>query len=639
MTVATTDYRKSYTSTGGTTYAYTWPIQDDSWLAVYVEDELQTLDSDYTVTGVGDGSGGTVVFGTAPTAGDTVVIIPAVPLQQLTDFAHNSKFPEESVENALDKLTLFAKQQQEQLDRTLQFPAYSGSSGGILPTPELNKAVRWTSVTPPTLGNYTVEENPAGITLPLTQANGGFGKDMSAESGSIIFNAGTPYSVVEYVIPEMFGGGTAASAGTNKTAFDLALADGRPLFIPVGTYTSDEWAELTAPRHIFGRGRDSKVIFNTTGDAIYFNPTAGDQGTTWHIHDLAFDNVTNTPASFIRNTLAVNVLLERLYFSNCAATFCIDNESGYGLRVRDCIFSDVTGGGIRLQDDGVGATKYSYAAEFDNCDFTRLSGDALTVDGTSGLVVNGGVIESCRYGLWTNYRAASQIASVQSWNIVFNGTYFESNTTDIKCETSSNYSSRITMIGCPMVGTPTIDLGTHGQLFVVGGQNGGGNECTISGSSEARVSLFGSNGAGFTQSGTFRWLDLGEFYDGAGSPAWNATGTQPALGDGVHTSRVSQLGNRVTYEMLLQIGSTSTMGTGSWVFGDSLLTVFPAADFHQAAGIAFLADASGGYEVGVVNFADGDQFFIATASGLVTAAVPWTWAEDDEIRLSITYRT
>lgn len=462
---------------------------------------------------------------------------------------------------------------------------------------------------------------------------------LNSSAGTLAVYDGTQWLTTSGVASVAdYGALPSASAATNTTAFNAAVATGKPVYVPPGTYDLTALDAVTDSVHLFGSGRATVLRFNTTSDAIYLHPAAGDQGDTYHIHDLAFDNVTNTPASFIRNNLAVNVLLDRLYFSNCAATFCVDNESGYGLRVRDCIFSDVTGGGIRLQDDGVGATKYSYAAELDNCDFTRLSGDAMTIDGTSGLVINGGVIESCRYGIWTNYRAASQIASVQSWNIVCNGTYFEGNTTDIKCETSSNYSSRITLIGCPMLDTPTIDLGTHGQLFVVGGQNSGGNACTVSGSSEARVTLLGSNDANFTQSGTFRWLDLGKFYDGAGTPAWQATGSAPALGDGTHTSRISQLNNRVTYEMLFQIGSTSTMGTGNWVFGDSLLTVIPAANFHEAAGTAILSDASGAYEIGAVFFADDDQLYIATASGFVSASVPWTWAEDDEIRLSITYR-
>ena len=434
-----------------------------------------------------------------------------------------------------------------------------------------------------------------------------------------------------------YGGSPTATATVNTAALNAAIAaailSGDNVYIPAGRWSLNAVDAITDSVEILGAGRKTILVFDTTGDGFYIHPASGDQNDTYRIHDLAFDNETNTPSTFIRNNLAVNVKLERLYFSACTVTYAVDNESGYGMTIKDCVFSDITGNALRFRQDA-GLTKYSYAFCVSDNDFTRISGTGIEIEGTLSGQIRGGVIEACGKGIYLN----PQGATVQAWNLNLTGTHFESNTVDIDCNTSASYWATINAMGITLAGTPTINLDDKGQLILVGCQQGGGDVCTISGSSEARVTLVGGNTANFTQSGTFRWLDLGQFYDGAGTPSWDAITANPALGDGVLTSRLSQLGDRVTYELLLQVGSTSTTGTGNWVFGDALLTVIPAANFHEACGTAILQDASGAYEVGAVFFADEDQLYIATASGLVSPTVPWTWAEDDEIRLSITYR-
>ncbi|MEN6537964.1 MAG: hypothetical protein ABFD60_07760 [Bryobacteraceae bacterium] len=117
MTMQSEDYRKDYTSTGVASYAYTWRILDEEWLAVYVDGELQTLNSDYTVSGVGENAGGEVTFSDPPVAGLTIAIMPSVPITQTTDIVENTNLPAQTFEDALDKLTAIAKQHEERLNR------------------------------------------------------------------------------------------------------------------------------------------------------------------------------------------------------------------------------------------------------------------------------------------------------------------------------------------------------------------------------------------------------------------------------------------------------------------------------------------------------------------------------------------
>lgn len=66
--------------------------------------------SDYTVTGAGNLSGGSVTTFVAPAVGFNLYINRNVPATQETDYVANDPFPAESHERALDKLTMIAQQ-------------------------------------------------------------------------------------------------------------------------------------------------------------------------------------------------------------------------------------------------------------------------------------------------------------------------------------------------------------------------------------------------------------------------------------------------------------------------------------------------------------------------------------------------
>jgi hypothetical protein len=83
---------------------------------------VKTLTTHYTVSGVGDASGGNVTFtsGNTPASGETVVIRRAVPQTQAIDYIANDPFPAESHEEGLDRATMTTQQVQEELDRSLK---------------------------------------------------------------------------------------------------------------------------------------------------------------------------------------------------------------------------------------------------------------------------------------------------------------------------------------------------------------------------------------------------------------------------------------------------------------------------------------------------------------------------------------
>lgn len=146
MTVSSTTNRKTYTGDAVTTSFSTSPVVffDTSDLVVYVVvtatgvAETLTENTHYTVTG-GDGAvgtvnlaGGSAPYG-APAATKKIVIVREVPATQETDFGNNDTSDAEVVEDALDRLTMLAQQNNTKLVRSLRQPDEDPTDIAALP--------------------------------------------------------------------------------------------------------------------------------------------------------------------------------------------------------------------------------------------------------------------------------------------------------------------------------------------------------------------------------------------------------------------------------------------------------------------------------------------------------------------------
>ena len=141
MSVSSTNTKKSLPGNGTAhSFAYDFKIFADADLQVIVRsaagtETLKTLNTHYIVTNAGSESGGNVLFkfntgnssdahfsstDQRPQSGETVVMARNLTLTQGTDYIANDPFPAESHEDALDRLTFIAQQQQEELDRAIK---------------------------------------------------------------------------------------------------------------------------------------------------------------------------------------------------------------------------------------------------------------------------------------------------------------------------------------------------------------------------------------------------------------------------------------------------------------------------------------------------------------------------------------
>jgi hypothetical protein len=135
MTITNTILRNDYVANGSSTvFSFTFIVLSETagyTIQVITTDligveTLKTQEVDYTVE-LNDNGLGTITFATAPLLNYKITLLSNVPNTQETDYikAGTDKFPAESHEKALDKLTLIAKQFLEKFNRIVSLPKSS----------------------------------------------------------------------------------------------------------------------------------------------------------------------------------------------------------------------------------------------------------------------------------------------------------------------------------------------------------------------------------------------------------------------------------------------------------------------------------------------------------------------------------
>lgn len=118
--------------------------------------------------------------------------------------------------------------------------------------------------------------------------------------------------------------------------------------------------------------------------------------------------------------------------------------------------------------------------------------------------------------------------------------------------------------------------------------------------------------------------------------AWTSTGTPPALGTSTVTAayRRSTDSDLVIVEFAITFAG-ATFGTGSYRF--SLPVAASAGAILRTVGTAWLLDSGTTTRPASTQFISSTTLSITSVTGEVTSAVPWTWANGDQIRCSLQY--
>lgn len=153
MTISSTTLRQRFNGDGSTkTFAipFSYPGSPytlaSSEVKVYVRDEtdpnnitetLKTNPTHYTISGTN------VVFGTAPTTSQKVLIIRQVALTQTLDLISNGQFLPDDQEGQFDRLTMAVQQLNEAIGRAPKFKVTSLTTGMEFPEPVANYGLGW----------------------------------------------------------------------------------------------------------------------------------------------------------------------------------------------------------------------------------------------------------------------------------------------------------------------------------------------------------------------------------------------------------------------------------------------------------------------------------------------------------------
>jgi hypothetical protein len=113
--------RVVYAASGVGPYAFTFEILVNTDVAVYRDDTLLTLTTDYTVTIAANGTGSITLVAT-PTGATQIAIVGSRAIQRTSDFVTGGDFFANTVNDELDSLTIFAQQNAEAVGRALQAP-------------------------------------------------------------------------------------------------------------------------------------------------------------------------------------------------------------------------------------------------------------------------------------------------------------------------------------------------------------------------------------------------------------------------------------------------------------------------------------------------------------------------------------
>lgn len=151
MTITALDARNEYTATSGqTTFSYTFKIFATTDLNVYITatgdtpDDATDITTLYTVTGVGEAAGGTIVLNTGATLDDAVTIVSNIPESRTTDYQDNGDFVPETVNADFDKVVSLVKQGIGAANRTLQFQESEQSVSALsIDTPVAGEFLIW----------------------------------------------------------------------------------------------------------------------------------------------------------------------------------------------------------------------------------------------------------------------------------------------------------------------------------------------------------------------------------------------------------------------------------------------------------------------------------------------------------------
>ena len=298
INIADNSPRISYAVAAGvtqTSFSVPFEFFADASLNVYVDSVLQTLITDYTVSG-GDGSTGSISMSvTGISGGSTVVITRSITLERTTDFPTSGPFQINALNTELDRMIAIAADLQDQTDRSLKLTDYDASVNLVLPDLNTRKGttLAFNSVTgaveagPSVAGVTTIAALSADIATLADIEDGTVATDAISDLAAISSDVSTVSSVSGSVT-------TVAGISSDVTAVAADATD-------IGTVS----ANITNVNTVAGISSDVTTVAGIDSDVTAVAADSADIGTV--SSNIADVNTAATNIADI-NTAAANIV-------------------------------------------------------------------------------------------------------------------------------------------------------------------------------------------------------------------------------------------------------------------------------------------------------------------------------------------
>ena len=361
MTVADNTSRNQYTATSGqTVFAYTFEIVDKDDIVVLKNGTTLSEGTDYTVSNVGNDSGGNVTLTVGATAGDILTLYRDMPYARTQNYTNSGDFLASEVNSDFDNLWLAGEQTNRSFSQSIRKPITDSDS----------------------------------ISMELPEAANRADKYLKFDSdGAVSTGVSVPSDIAVNV--KDFGAkgdGTTDDTAAIQAAIDHVNATGTYGTVIIPPSSGD---------YIFTQIQNkTKVTLLGTGGVLKLKDnTANDAGTNFY----PVGNLTGTECTYDGLIIDGNSANNTLY-NVCDSITC----SGEGSIVRNCKILDAADSGIMFTAATHGQCINNYIKGAKDAGiYTNNSSE--TSDDIRGAVISGNVCQDCDYGGINIKRSAGYI--------------------------------------------------------------------------------------------------------------------------------------------------------------------------------------------------------------------------------------